>query len=45
MGSMGVQTALKVLQGQTVPKNIDTGSLLITKANAAQLLHEPASSY
>lgn len=36
MGKFGVENALKVLQGKTIPKRIDTGTVLVTKANAAQ---------
>lgn len=36
MGKFGVENALKVLQGQTIPKRIDTGTILVTKANAQQ---------
>jgi ribose transport system substrate-binding protein len=36
MGSMGMATLLKAVQGQTVPPKIDTGTAIVTKANAAQ---------
>jgi ribose transport system substrate-binding protein len=36
MGSMGLATLLKAVQGQTVPPKIDTGTEIVTKANAAQ---------
>jgi ABC-type sugar transport system substrate-binding protein len=36
MGSMGAQTALDAAQGKTVPANIDTGTEMVTKDNAAQ---------
>lgn len=36
MGKFGVESALKVLRGQSVPKRIDTGTTLVTKQNAAQ---------
>ena len=36
MGSMGVDTLVKVIQGQTVPATIDTGTGLVTKDNASQ---------
>jgi ABC-type sugar transport system substrate-binding protein len=35
MGSMGIDTAVKAAQGETVPANVDTGTGLVTKANAA----------
>jgi ribose transport system substrate-binding protein len=36
MGKFGVENALKVLRGQTIAKRIDTGTILVTKANAQQ---------
>lgn len=36
MGKFGVESAVKVLRGQSVPKRIDTGTTLVTKRNAAQ---------
>jgi ribose transport system substrate-binding protein len=36
MGSVGVQTALDAAQGKTVPANVDTGTEMVTKDNAAQ---------
>jgi ribose transport system substrate-binding protein len=36
MGKFGIENAVKVLNGQTVPKRIDTGTTLVTKQNAAQ---------
>lgn len=36
MGKFGVENALKLLQGKTIPKRIDTGTTLVTKANAAK---------
>jgi ABC-type sugar transport system substrate-binding protein len=36
MGSMGIDTLVKVIQGQTVPATIDTGTGLVTKDNASQ---------
>jgi simple sugar transport system substrate-binding protein len=36
MGSIGVQTALDAATGKTVPATIDTGTEMVTKANAAQ---------
>jgi ABC-type sugar transport system substrate-binding protein len=35
MGKFGVENALKLLQGKTIPKRIDTGTTLVSKANAA----------
>lgn len=36
MGKFGVENALKALQGKPVSKRIDTGTILVTKKNAAQ---------
>jgi simple sugar transport system substrate-binding protein len=36
MGEMGMATLLKAVQGQTVPPKIDTGTAIVTKANASQ---------
>lgn len=36
MGKFGVENAIKVLKGQTIAKRIDTGTVLVTKKNAAQ---------
>jgi ABC-type sugar transport system substrate-binding protein len=36
MGSVGVQTALDAAQGKTVAANVDTGTEMVTKDNAAQ---------
>jgi ribose transport system substrate-binding protein len=36
MGKFGVENALKILGGQTIPKRIDTGTILVTKQNASQ---------
>jgi ribose transport system substrate-binding protein len=36
IGSLGVDTLWKVLTGKHVPKNVDTGTALVTKANAAR---------
>ncbi|MFD0716617.1 substrate-binding domain-containing protein [Paenibacillus sp. GCM10027626] len=33
MGYLGVKTAVQILRGERVPKVIDTGSVIITKAN------------
>ena len=34
MGKFGVENAIKALQGQSIPKRIDTGTTLVSKANA-----------
>jgi simple sugar transport system substrate-binding protein len=36
IGSIGIATLWKVVQGKAVPKNIDTGTALVTKANASK---------
>jgi simple sugar transport system substrate-binding protein len=36
IGSIGIATLYKVVQGKTVPKNVDTGTALVTSANASQ---------
>lgn len=36
MGKFGVENALKALQGKSVAKRIDTGTILVTKKNAQQ---------
>jgi ABC-type sugar transport system substrate-binding protein len=36
MGSLGIATLWKAVQGKKVPKNVDTGTALVTKANAAK---------
>lgn len=36
MGALGVENALKVKRGETIPSNIDTGTVLVTKENAAE---------
>jgi simple sugar transport system substrate-binding protein len=36
MGSMGVQTLVDAIGGKTVPANVDTGTQMVTKDNAAQ---------
>jgi ABC-type sugar transport system substrate-binding protein len=36
MGSMGIDTLVKAVEGQSVPANIDTGTGLVTKDNATQ---------
>jgi ABC-type sugar transport system substrate-binding protein len=36
MGSVGAQTALDAAQGKTVAPNVDTGTEMVTKDNAAQ---------
>jgi ABC-type sugar transport system substrate-binding protein len=35
MGSIGIDTAVKVAEGQTVPATVDTGTGLVTKDNAS----------
>jgi simple sugar transport system substrate-binding protein len=35
MGSIGIDTAVKAAEGQTVPATVDTGTGLVTKDNAA----------
>ena len=37
IGSLGIATLYNAVQGKTVPKNVDTGTALVTKANAAQV--------
>ena len=36
MGSLGIETAYKAATGQTVEANVDTGTEMVTKDNAAQ---------
>ena len=36
MGSLGIETAYKAAKGETVDKNVDTGTEMVTKANADQ---------
>jgi ABC-type sugar transport system substrate-binding protein len=36
IGALGIATLYKAVQGKTVPKNVDTGTALVTKANAAK---------
>lgn len=38
MGKQAVETAIKAIQGQPVPKVIDTGTALVTKENADEFL-------
>jgi ribose transport system substrate-binding protein len=38
MGYLGIETALKVMNGETVDKNIDSGVDIIIKGNARQRL-------
>jgi ABC-type sugar transport system substrate-binding protein len=38
MGSIGIDTAVKAAEGQTVAANVDTGTGLVTKANATTFL-------
>jgi ribose transport system substrate-binding protein len=35
MGALGVENALKLAKGETIPELIDTGTVLVTKDNAA----------
>jgi ABC-type sugar transport system substrate-binding protein len=39
MGSIGIDTAVKAAAGQTVPATVDTGTGLVTKANATTFLN------
>jgi simple sugar transport system substrate-binding protein len=36
MGLLGIDTTYKAVKGKKVPKNVDTGTALVTKANAAK---------
>ena len=36
MGSLGIATLWASVQGKTVPKNVDTGTALVTKSNASK---------
>ena len=36
MGSMGIETAVQAARGETVQANIDTGTEMVTKDNAAE---------
>jgi ABC-type sugar transport system substrate-binding protein len=36
IGSIGIATLYKAVQGKTVAKNVDTGTALVTKANASK---------
>ncbi len=36
MGSLGISTAVDAAEGKTVSANVDTGTAVVTKANAAQ---------
>ena len=36
MGEIGMATLLKAVQGQSVPPTVDTGTAIVTKANASQ---------
>ena len=38
MGYMGVENALKLSNGESIPDNIDTGTVLVTKENAADFM-------
>ena len=35
---MGVENALKLANGESIPDNIDTGTVLVTKENAADFM-------
>jgi ABC-type sugar transport system substrate-binding protein len=39
MGSIGIDTAVKAAEGETVAANVDTGTGLVTKANATTFLN------
>ena len=36
MRSLGIATLYRAVQGKAVPKNVDTGTAFVTKANAAK---------
>jgi ABC-type sugar transport system substrate-binding protein len=36
IGSLGIATLYNAVKGKTVPKNVDTGTALVTKANASK---------
>ncbi len=36
IGLLGIDTLYKAVKGKKVAKNVDTGTALVTKANAAQ---------
>jgi ABC-type sugar transport system substrate-binding protein len=36
IGSIGISTLYKAVEGKTVPKNVDTGTALVTSANASK---------
>jgi ABC-type sugar transport system substrate-binding protein len=36
IGDLGIKTLWAAVQGKTVPKNVDTGTALVTKANASK---------
>jgi len=36
IGDLGIKTLWAAVQGKTVPKNVDTGTALVTKANASE---------
>ena len=38
MGYMGVENALKLANGESIPDNIDTGTVLVTADNAADFM-------
>jgi ribose transport system substrate-binding protein len=35
MGAFGVESAIKLIKGETLPEVIDTGTILVTAENAA----------
>ena len=36
MGELGVETAWKAVKGETVKRNVDTGTAVVTSENAAE---------
>jgi len=38
MGKQAVEASIKAIQGQPIPKVIDTGTALVTKENADEFL-------
>jgi ABC-type sugar transport system substrate-binding protein len=36
IGALGIATLYNAVQGKKVPKNVDTGTALVTKANASK---------
>lgn len=45
MGTTGIDKAVEVAAGRSVPKQIDNGSLLVTKTNADKFYHQGSSGY